>query len=78
MQQPVLSFEIDLNPPAPCGAGLEAKERDMQDVAFKSTRPLRGGTGVFGVSLAPVRFKSTRPLRGGTPAVHLLLDVVDI
>ena len=58
----------DFNPPVPCGAGLQHDETNPSDVAFQSTRPLRGGTRFDAEKQQAEEFQSTRPLRGGTCA----------
>ena len=55
------------NPPAPCGAGLQAGILPESILVFQSTRPVRGGTDYPDAFIWTKEiFQSTRPVRGGT------------
>ena len=65
-QPKISSGNVDFNPPAPCGAGLNIAPNFSWQIGFQSTRPLRGGTHADVDRLVDGEFQSTRPLRGGT------------
>ena len=70
----------DFNPRAPCGARLLKLCLWRRSWRFQSTRPMRGATFSFLLTLPqnPPQFQSTRPMRGATttilPAVFRALN----
>ena len=60
------------NPRAPCGARPILPAVGAAFPMFQSTRPMRGATYAFEVSVGSLRFQSTRPMRGATVLPALL------
>ena len=60
------SMRSDFNSHAPCGARLQPKKQNMQNVYFNSHAPCGARQYTCAVMCWPVKFQLTRPMRGAT------------